>query len=206
MVSRSSVYRRRLVIFAKSPEMGRVKTRLARDVGLVTATAWYRTTSRRVIADLSRDPRWDTYLAVAPDQASGSYKNWQDIWPETVMRVPQGGGDLGTRLEAVFRWFPPGPILIVGSDIPGLTSGHVASAFKALGHSDAVLGPCQDGGYWGIGLRRLRAETDLFQDVRWSTSDTYSDTLKALQPRRIQSLETLIDVDTGSDLALASAV
>jgi len=186
--------------------MGRVKTRLARDIGPVRATAWYRFTSKRVIAGLSRDPRWDTYLAVAPDQASASYKSWRDIWPETVMRVPQGGGDLGARLESVFRWFPPGPILIVGSDIPGLTSRHIASAFKALGRKDAVLGPCQDGGYWGIGLRRLRPEIDLFGGVRWSTQDTYSDTLRALAPRCVEPLETLIDVDTGSDFALMSAL
>jgi len=206
MAKLSSVYRRRLVIFAKAPEMGRVKTRLASDIGSVRATSWYRATSMRVIADLSRDPRWETYLAVAPDHAASCHGSWREIWPETVMRIPQGGGDLGARLEAVFRWFPAGPVLIVGSDIPELSNRHVASAFSALGDSDAVLGPCQDGGYWGIGLKRLRAETDLFEGVRWSTPHTYNDTLHALRPRRVKRLEELIDVDTGGDLAFVRRV
>ena len=200
-----SVYRRRLVIFAKAPQMGRVKTRLANDIGLVRATAWYRSTSKRIISELSFDTRWDTYLAVAPDQVAARYQDWQHIWPETVMRVPQGMGDLGKRLEAVFRWFPPGPVLIVGSDIPGLKSNHVSKAFEALGRADAVLGPCKDGGYWGVGLKRLRHEAHLFEGVRWSTENAFQDTAQALLPRRVESLESLVDVDTGTDLSLLTA-
>ena len=203
MASLSSVYRQRLVIFAKAPQIGRVKTRLARDIGATQATAWYRSTCRRVIATLSRESRWDTYLAVSPDQDAYSQKSWSDIWPPTVMRVPQGAGDLGARLESVFRWFPPGPILVVGSDIPGITPQHVAHGFESLARADAVLGPCQDGGYWAIGLKRLRHETDLFGAVRWSTEHALVDTERALFPRRIEHLATLIDVDTGADLALS---
>ena len=188
-----------LVFFAKAPQLGEVKTRLAADLGLTQATTWYRTTCARMIRTLSQDTRWRTVLAVSPDKAALD-PVWPDVWPAYVPRIPQGSGDLGARMERVFGASPPGPVVIVGSDIPGITPVHIAQAFKALGQADVVLGPCPDGGYWSIGLKRLKAETDLFNGVRWSTPFTLQDTVTALGDRRIAYLETLDDVDTAADL------
>ena len=189
-----------LVFFAKAPQLGEVKTRLAADLGSTHATTWYRTTCARVIRTLSRDTRWRTVLAVSPDKAAVDPAAWPEVWPAHVRRMPQGSGDLGARMERVFHASPPGPVVIVGSDIPGITPALIHDAFRALGRADAVLGPCPDGGYWAIGLKRRKAETNLFGGVRWSTPFTLQDTVAALGDRRIAYLETLNDVDTIADL------
>ena len=97
----------------------------------------------------------------------------------------------------IFRGLPPGPAVIVGSDVPDLSARHVAAAFRALGRCDAVIGPAADGGYWLIGLKRSpRIPAALFAGVRWSSRHALADTLASL-PRNaaIAMLETLEDID-----------
>lgn len=190
--------RPRLVIMAKVPVAGRVKTRLGRDIGMVRAAWWF----RHHLAKLGRnlqDPRWLTLLAVTPDTALAS-----PCLPP-LPRIPQGAGDLGKRMGGVFHSLPPGPVLIVGSDIPGITRAHIAEGFKALGCHDAAIGPALDGGYWAIGLKRTRAvPASLFEGVRWSTEHARADTLATLPGLSVATLPVLADVDIGSDLVRLS--
>ena len=95
---------------------------------------------------------------------------------------------------------PPGPVVIVGSDIPGIRPAHVARAFRALGRADWVVGPAEDGGYWLIGARRRPSYRDPFAGVRWSSEHTLADTVANLTGARIAFLEVLSDIDTGADL------
>lgn len=199
-------WRRRLLLFAKEPAPGRVKTRLGRSLGvsrggMVDAVWWYRRQTIRIMRPLLRDPRWETWIAVSPDAAGSASR----FWPSVARRWPQGGGDLGARMGRAFRDFPPGPLLIVGADIPAMRAGHVAAAFAALGSADAVLGPAPDGGYWAIGLRRSprRAPARLFEDVRWSTPQALTDTERSLAGLRIARTAVLADVDTATDLPRA---
>jgi len=116
--------------------------------------------------------------------------------------IGQGGGDLGDRMDRVARALPPGPVVIVGADAPGLRPRHVADAFKALGRADAVFGPATDGGYWLVGMRRRPAMPDLFRNVRWSTRHALADTLANLGDGRTHVLlETLEDIDDGAAFA-----
>lgn len=190
-----------LVIFVKAPQVAAVKTRLAREAGAVAAWQFYRRTTARLIARVARDPRWRCWLAVTPDR----FARGPGFWPGGVDRAPQGTGDLGRRMARVFRALPPGPAVIVGSDIPALGCRHVAAAFKALRRDDVVFGPAADGGYWLIGLRRTGPSfprKSLFTDVRWSSPHALADT-RANLPRAATAawLETLIDVDCAADLA-----
>lgn len=101
----------------------------------------------------------------------------------------------------LLRGMPPGPVCIIGADIPGVTPAHIAQAFNALGRNDAVFGPAMDGGYWLVGLKRARGiPATLFEGVRWSTSDALSDTINTLPGARIALVERLHDVDTAKDL------
>ena len=121
-----------------------------------------------------------------------------------LARLAQGPGDLGDRMARVFRALP-GPTLIVGADIPGITQAHIAAGFAALGSHDAVLGPAPDGGYWAIGLKRGRPlPPRLFDGVRWSSPDALAGTLATLDGRRIAFLAPLHDVDTAADLKRVS--
>ena len=188
-----------LVVMAKRPQIGRVKTRLARDIGACEALRFFRSASAALIRRVGRDPRWQTVIAVAPDDAMHE----RGIWPASVPRVPQGGGDLGERMGRLFRELPPGPVVIIGADIPGITSAHVASAFAALGKHDAVLGPADDGGYWLVGLRRRPRIAEIFANVRWSSEHTFGDTAKNIQGQgmSLAMIGTLADIDTGADFS-----
>lgn len=186
-----------MVVMLKEPRPGRVKTRLAEGIGKVGAAWWFRHQSARLIRRLE-DPRWRLVLAVAPDAVGLASR----VWTPRPARIAQGGGDLGSRMTRVFRSLPPGPVCIVGSDVPGIERVHVARAFAALGGHDAVLGPAPDGGYWLIGMKRSAAlPRDLLAGVRWSTEHAMADTEAALAPRRIAHAAILRDVDHVDDLA-----
>ncbi|HEY0837706.1 MAG TPA: DUF2064 domain-containing protein, partial [Azospirillum sp.] len=106
-------------------------------------------------------------------------------------------GDLGARMVRPLRALPPGPVVVVGSDIPDLDAPHVARAFRALGRHAFVFGPAGDGGYWLVGARRSRrVPAGLFRDVRWSTEHALADTLAGLTPgSSIGFVDVLDDVD-----------
>ena len=178
----------------KEPRPGRVKTRLGRALGMTRAAWWYRHQTARLIRRLE-DPRWTILLAVSPDREGMLSR----IWPERIVRIPQGQGDLGQRMARALC-ATPGPTVLIGSDIPGVEQRHIARAFRALGQAQSVIGPAPDGGYWLVGLRHPSlAPPGLFQDVRWSHLETLADTLPTL-PQPVALIDTLSDVDEVADL------
>ena len=189
--------RRNLVIFLRQPRLGSVKRRLSRDIGAVGALRLYRRMTTVLIDRLGRDRRWQTWLAVTPTHAA---RQTRRIWRTDLPSLPQANGDLGTRMLLCLRRFPKERTIIVGSDIPGITAGHVMAAFHALDAADWVLGPAEDGGYWLIGTRRRPIGFDPFLDVRWSSSATLGDTLANLGERRVALVNRLRDLDTVADL------
>jgi uncharacterized protein len=188
---------------AKSPVLGRAKRRLAAEIGEVAALRFYRSCLSHTLLRLAGDPRWRCVLAIAPDRdiAAG-------FWPPrgSIARRPQGNGDLGRRMQHLFRHLPPGPVIIVGSDIPALHPRQVAEAFRRLGNADAVLGPAPDGGYWLVGLKRVPRLLSPFADVRWSGPHALDDTLANLGGKRVLFAATLSDVDTAQDFRASRAV
>ncbi len=187
-----------LVAFVKTPRLGRVKSRLAADVGAVAATAFYRRTLDAVLPPLARDARWRCWLAVTPDRDVHDAGSWPAGWRP----IPQGDGDLGQRMARPLRRLAPGPVVIIGTDVPDIRPRHVARAFEALGANDAVFGPSSDGGYWLIGLGRRHRVRAPFKDVRWSTEHALADTLANFDDgTKIALLETLDDIDDGAALA-----
>jgi rSAM/selenodomain-associated transferase 1 len=185
--------RRHLVVFLRAPRLGRVKSRLAAGIGAVAALGFHRHASARLLRVMIRDRRWRVHIALTPDSAARGKRPW----PVHAEWRGQGGGDLGRRMARLFQTLPPGSAVLIGSDIPGVTPAHVATAFRALGRSDAVFGPALDGGYWLVGLRRRpRVPRRLFERVRWSSEHALADTLMGL-PRTmsVEMLERLEDVD-----------
>ena len=106
-----------LIIFVKVPRLGKVKTRLARDLGWCQATWWYRHHVQRLARRLGRDPRWRTVLAVADvgsDAAALAFvRGWIDV--PGIAVIGQGSGDLGVRMARAFAQMPPGPVMLIGS-------------------------------------------------------------------------------------------
>ncbi len=180
----------------REPAVGRVKTRLARGIGAVAAAAFYRHTIAAVVGRLASVAQWRLILAVSPDRASEIA-----FWPRGVFCMAQGGGNLGKRMQRIMDRLPPGPVIIIGSDIPGIRAGHIREAFRALGGHDAVFGPSPDGGYWLVGLRRRPRVLATFNGVRWSAPEALADTLANLEGARVALISPLEDVDEAHDLA-----
>ncbi|WP_412505603.1 DUF2064 domain-containing protein [Roseovarius sp. SYSU LYC5161] len=190
---------RQLIVMLKEPRAGRVKTRLGRDIGMVGAAWWFRHQTHRLLNRVV-DPRWKVTLAVSPDIEGMKSR----VWPAHLDRVPQGPGNLGRRMARLFHTRPPGPVCIIGADIPAIRKHHIARAFGTLGCSDAVFGPSTDGGYWLIGLKRVRRPAPgILRDVRWSSEHALTDSIASLGDMRIAQADTLTDVDTAADLRRA---
>ena len=187
-----------LIIFAKAPAMGRVKTRLARDIGNFNAWRFYRNMVKELIKRVGQG-KWNTVLCVSPDDYNGSF------FGKRYPIIPQGGGDLGERMQRVFDDVGPkygkGPLVLIGGDIPSIQKAHIENAFDALKDSDITFGPATDGGYWMVGMRRSKRRISPFFDVRWSTKHTLSDTVENIDlMNRISFIDMLSDVDKGEDL------
>jgi hypothetical protein len=182
----------------KAPVEGLVKTRIARELGTATAVRFARHSAAALLQRVAADPRWSTVLAVTPDTAARCR-----FWPCRIPAGPQGGGDLGARMQRLFDRAPLGPAAIIGTDVPLIGRHHIAAAFRLLGRHDAVVGPAEDGGYWLVGLRRRPRLLRPFGGVRWSTAHALADTLANLRRRSVAValLPTLFDVDTPADLA-----
>ena len=189
-----------LVIMAKAPVCGAVKTRLAKEIGDVHATALNRALTAALLREVASDARFRTVLAISPDTAVGArFAAWRCRPAFPVSRAVQGRGDIGQRMQRIFGRCGSGPLIIVGTDIPFVKRGMIATAFQRLRSAAAVLGPAEDGGYWLVGLRRRPKRLSPFSSVRWSTPHALADTLNNLVPHRVTFAATLFDIDSAAD-------
>jgi uncharacterized protein len=183
-----------LVLFVRAPAMGRGKRRLARGIGDPAAANFERRTIALMLRRLARDRRWRMRLSVTPDRARAAARRWA----RHVPAMPQGQGDLGARMRRALSRSAARPVVLIGGDIPGVTSRHIAEAFRLLRRHDLVFGPAADGGFWLVGAAPRRHLPKLFGEVRWSSPFALADTL-ALLPKRLSVgfAARLEDVDDG---------
>jgi rSAM/selenodomain-associated transferase 2/rSAM/selenodomain-associated transferase 1 len=187
-----------LMVFAKEPVPGRVKTRLAAEVGPEEAALIYRELGRRVV-DQVREGPYRTVVFYDPPEAGAAVEEW--LGGRGIELRPQAPGDLGDRLGSAFRWAfrEAERVVVVGTDAPDVDSEQAEAALQALEAADLVLGPALDGGYYLLGLRRHAPE--LFQGIPWSTPEVLGAT--RTRARELGLTETLLpalrDVDTLED-------
>ena len=188
---------RSLVIFAAAPEKGRVKSRIAADLGPDVALTAYRTLAEHAVAAASHVDWCRKTIAYAPNGTGDAMRNWfGDLFDYRA----QGEGDLGRRmLGAVERAFSDGAdrVILIGVDCPGVSEAVITEAFARLDQADAVIGPSFDGGYYLIGLKTpIKA---LFTEIPFGTGDTLQRTLTAARRGgiRVSLLEWKRDVNTG---------
>jgi rSAM/selenodomain-associated transferase 1 len=190
--------KKHLLVFARQPVLGRVKTRLAAGIGEVAALAVYQElltiTAAAVAAAAVPATVW---LADAPVTAAELPE-----WPGLPWQ-PQAAGDLGQRMAGAFASaFAAGAaqVAIIGTDCPGLQAAHLTQAFALLADHDMVLGPTTDGGYYLLGMNELHLP--LFAGKEWSTATVRAATLAdaAQLGLRVALLPELADVDNEADL------
>ncbi len=206
---------RRVVLFAREPVAGRVKTRLAREIGEGAATALYGAFLQDLAVALPDPARWDAVLAHAEPEAGPFLKSaFQAPWT----LVPQGAGSLGERLVNAFEGdlvVGGAHVLVAGSDAPTLSRADLQEAFRALEDgAEIVFAPSPDGGFSLVGIagakRREGREGrpgDFLEGVRWSTARALEDAHRAAERlgRRVALVAPVPDVDVLEDLGALSS-
>ncbi|MFZ1414995.1 MAG: DUF2064 domain-containing protein [Defluviicoccus sp.] len=180
-------------MFVKLPRIGRVKSRLAADIGPVPAWCFCRTVTASLLHRLAARGRWRCWLALERWGERGGDGLASRGWT----RLAQGRGDLGQRMGGVLNRLPPGPVVMIGNDVPDVVPTHIEKAFAALRRCDVVFGPAVDGGFWLVGVQSRSRRLPLFEQVRWSTRHALSDTLANLPRQTVAVLDLLEDIDYG---------
>jgi rSAM/selenodomain-associated transferase 1 len=183
-----------IVVIAKEPVPGRVKTRLTPPYPPDRAAALAAAALADTLETVVRTPAAGRTLALA-----GAPGPWL---PPAVRVVPQRGGGLDERLAHAFAdAFAGRPIVLIGMDTPQVTPALLTWAAAALGRRDAVFGPATDGGFWLLGLRT--PDPALLRGVPMSRPETGRIQLARLLDAglRVEMLPALTDVDTAADVS-----
>lgn len=185
-----------LIIFARNPIRGKVKTRLAATMGEEKALSIYCTLLEHTVK-ITQQLLCDRYVFFA----DGISLN--DHWPDDVyLKRNQVDGDLGARMHHAFDTLfqeSYDQLIIIGTDCFELTEDILQHAFTALQKHEVVIGPSADGGYYLLGMRQFYPF--LFEEKTWSTDTVYSSTIHQLEMHQIsyKPLPTLNDIDTEED-------
>jgi uncharacterized protein len=191
--------RRALIVVGKAPEPGLTKTRLVPRLSAEAAAELYCAFLLDAI-DLGAQLDCQRLSVVHPRGAALTLKK---LLPALVHLIEQPSQGLGEALAFAFeRHFAEGfeRVVLIGSDNPSLPAGPVEEAFAALDTHDLSIGPSADGGYYLIGMRR--ADLGVFNDIDWSTSRAYAQTLAQARRLglRVHAVTEWYDIDTPADL------
>ena len=196
--------KRILVLFAKPPMAGVAKTRLAEALGVEGAAAIAAALLEDTLT-LCENVRFEDGgkpdLVIAYSEGKEFFEEAVDCRPayDRWKLLLQGKGNLGERLDKALADIAPeeaDQTIFVGMDSPHLPPERVAEGFARLGEARAVLGPCDDGGYYLVGVKG-RWPIGILAPVRWSTNEAMADTVKAFEQAGmdVASLEPWYDID-----------
>ena len=190
-----AVHENLLLIFTRNPELGKVKTRLAKTVGAQTALSIYTFLlykTKEIATKVASDKA--VYYSVRIRE--------NDLWDATIFQKHQQiGADLGSRMLHAFKnGFIAGykKILIIGSDLYDLTPEIIEKAFTDLADNDLVIGPAEDGGYYLLGMKSMHPK--IFKNKDWGTETVREKTLEDLKDKKVLLLPELNDVDIFEDI------
>lgn len=195
--TKTLLMKKAIIIFARNPELGKVKTRLAKQIGDELTLQVY-TEMLHHTHDITCHLDYDKFVYYS------DHINENDLWENDLYEKRlQEGSSLGDRMMiSFFELFQQGyaKIVIIGSDCPELTGFIIDDAFEKLHSHDVVIGPSTDGGYYLLGLTHLLP--DLFKDKEWSTNKVLVETIKDIVRLKKSSyfLTELSDIDTAEDL------
>ena len=184
-----------LIIFARNPELGKCKTRLAKVIGNEAALEIYKYLLNHT-AEISEKIKADKFVFYSDDIKK------EDLWNKDIFRKKlQYGTDLGTRMENAFTelfQLNYEKVIIIGSDLLDLNTKHVDDAFQLLETNELVIGPAKDGGYYLLGMKTLHL--NVFKNKDWGTSTVFKETIKDIQNSNYALMEELNDIDTFEDI------
>lgn len=192
-----------IIIFAKIPEPGNVKTRIGNLSGHEYSCQIYEAMLLDLIEKLTFQDLWSCNFYIYPPEKIKAFAAIYSLSDDNIF--PQQGSDLGMRMFNSFMEqisLGADEIVCIGSDIPAISLGHIDSAFKILSDYDSVLGPAEDGGYYLIGFRKDAVSDFCFSDIQWSSCSVFSETIAKFETLgfRHDSIQPLRDLDDLSDL------
>ena len=196
-----------IIIFAKAPEAGKVKTRLTTQLSPTEAAELHQQLVLRTLDMATEKPAATVELWFAPNSSHPFFHYFRENYPLSLHE--QVGGDLGQRMHhAIANVLTRShSCLIIGTDCPELNHQHLADTFASLGAGyDCVITPATDGGYVMLGLKKCNAA--LFDGIRWGSESVYEETITRLQSLswRWLSKTALNDIDHPHDLALLTDI
>lgn len=182
-------------MFAKTPQAGKVKTRLACDTSDDFAVTFYKACLHQLF-NMLRQCKADIVLYLTPESDPEYFTSYQ---PDHIFI--QKGDDLGERMKNALQeqLNVYQKVMLIGSDIPTMSDITIAQAQIILDDHEAVLGPAADGGYYLIGFQKDHF-TDCFHSIQWSTNTVLEKTLALLSHKKVKLLSICADVDTLEDL------
>ena len=184
-----------VLVFAKAPISGTVKTRLAFVIGNKKALWIYKKLLYKTDSELKK---------LSQDVVVFYHGGPSTIFKKIFLafqKKSQLGEDLGERMKSAFQWgFDKGyeKILIIGTDLWDLSKPLLENAFKQLDSNDYVIGPASDGGYYLLGCKKFTKH--LFTEKKWGSPDVYHQTMKELMGKSVAILDEKNDIDTFEDL------
>ncbi|NQX86197.1 MAG: glycosyltransferase [Flavobacteriaceae bacterium] len=183
-----------IMVFTRNPELGKVKTRLAKTIGKANALKVYEYLlhhTHDILLQLDIDKA--VYYSVTIRE--------NDMWSSHhFQKHQQQGSDLGLRMLDAFKSaFKKNynKVIIIGSDLLDLRAKHIKDALKALDTHDITIGPALDGGYYLIGMTNLYS--NIFQNKNWGTDTVFKATMQDLENHDVHLLDELNDIDTFAD-------
>ena len=192
---------RALVVMAKPPREGDVKTRLCPPMTLAQASTFHECLLQDTVAKMERCLSAQLWIAFAPD----GDEYFRSSFGARAKLLSQRGSDLGERMHHIFvdlSQLGYREIVVLGSDIPTVSLSSVEQAFHVLGSNveDVVLGPAGDGGYYLIGLKTPMEE--IFQGISWSNAAVLENTLLRISNLglKLTLLPMAYDIDMAEDL------
>ena len=191
-----------LILFGRYPRPGSTKTRMIPVLGPAGAAHLQRRLAERTVAAAKRCVRRTGARLVFHHEGGSKKQMIRWLGRPDIDLVDQAGGDLGHRMfVALQAAFGQGArhVVLVGTDVPEISSGVLEQAFRRLRRSDLVFGPSTDGGYWLVGMNRPE---NLFTDIPWSTPAVLKSTLALAKRKKmaVRLLEPLCDLDEPADL------
>ena len=187
-----------LIIFAKAPVAGKVKTRLIPDYTAAEANLIHQQLLEHTVSSLSRVPGIMVELHCTPDKNHDFFQYLQTQYNIALLNQP--GGDLGQKMStALFNaLLDYKKVVLIGADIPAIDSDYIQQAFTMLDQDTTVIGPAEDGGYVLIGL--TKPQPAIFESIDWGSSKVLRQTIEQLEPEIPVLLDTLWDVDRPEDV------
>ena len=195
--------KKEIIFFVKYPQIGKVKTRLAANVGDKKAYDIYQLLLKRT---------WNTIkqsnLHVCIEYTPAGYSSeMKELFGERIEYFVQQGSDIGSRMANAFQRVFSSSVdnaILIGSDLPDLDVETLNTAFRKLINHEVVIGPAGDGGYYLVGFQRRYFSRKIFEEIKWSSNRVYQQTIKKICELNLSKyiLPERNDIDTFDDINL----